>query len=309
MSILKDKKIAVLAGGISCEREISLISGRAVLEALQEQGLDVISLDPAGNFLKTLKDKKIDLVFLALHGSFGEDGAIQDILDQNQISYTGSGAMASRRAFDKSQTQKIFKEHNILVPNFQILKSPEEISLAKKWKAPFVVKPATCGSSVGITIVRDEKEVLMAVQKAFEYSETVLIEEYVLGRELTVGILGEETLPIVEVCAKRKFYDYEAKYKDNQTEYKVPADLSDAKAKEIAEQAYRAFNVLGCEVLSRVDVILSETGKPYVLEINTIPGLTNKSLLPKAAKAKGLPFADLCVKILELSLLKKAVAV
>lgn len=299
-----EKRTAILAGGPSCEREISLISGRAVFDALSAKGFSAPLIDPVGNFLHELKTQNISWVFLALHGTFGEDGTIQRLLENEGIGYTGSGPVASELAFDKTKAQTLFKKSGLSVPKFQIIKKEDSRRFPESFPVPFVVKPARSGSSVGVSILTKEADYEKASCTAFQYSDEILLEEYVHGRELTVGILGGEALPIVEVIAQRKFYDYEAKYQDTGTRYEVPARLPLEQAKAVTEIALRAYKILGCEVMARVDIILGDGGRPVVLEINTIPGLTGKSLLPKAAKAEGIDFPDLCVKILELS--KKA---
>lgn len=295
------KRIAVLAGGPSCEREISLISGKAVADALADKGFLVEMIDPVGNFLDELKVKKFSSVFLALHGTFGEDGTIQRILEKEGIFYTGSGSEASERAFDKSQSQCLFKKEGLAIPEFRVIQKGAALRFPDSFALPAVVKPACSGSSVGVGILLKEADYEKAAFEAFRYSDSILVERYVHGRELTVGILADEPLPIVEVIAQRKFYDYEAKYKDSGTSYEAPAELSADEAKAVRQIALRAYKILGCEVMARVDIILEDGAGPVVLEVNTIPGLTGKSLLPKAAKAAGIDFGDLCVKILALS--------
>ncbi len=302
MSELHSRKIAVLAGGTSCEREISLISGRAVFEALRACGLSVILMDPADDFISALKREGVSLVFLALHGTFGEDGTVQKMLERAGIEYTGSGPLASELAFDKARTQALFKKSGIRVPDFLILKKGESLAGKKFPSFPWAVKPSRSGSSVGISLVFEKERFEEACEEAFPYSDTLLVDQYIPGRELTVGILGDRPLPIVEVIAHRKFYDYEAKYKDSETRYEFPAKLGRDEAKIVSETALRAYRALGCEVMGRVDIILGKNSLPYVLEVNTIPGLTNKSLLPKAAMAEGIDFPALCVRILDLSL-------
>ncbi len=296
------EKVAVVAGGPSCEREISLISGQAVLEALAAKSIPTILLDPAEDFLGVLKKENISMVFIALHGTFGEDGTIQRLLDGAGILYTGSEALVSETAFDKSKAQPLFQKAGVLVPEFTVVRKGEASSLPKKLLFPVVVKPSTSGSSVGISIVMEEADYEKAVFEAFRYSESVLVDRYIRGRELTVGFLGDKPLPIVEVIAQRKFYDYQAKYKDTGTRYESPARLTAKETRRVTEMASKAYEALGCEVMARVDVILGEDGEPYVLEANTIPGLTGKSLLPKAALAAGIDFPALCVRILTLSL-------
>ena len=296
------ERVAIAAGGPSCEREISLISGQAVLEALAAKAIPAILLDPVGDFLDTLKKENISMVFLALHGTFGEDGTIQRILGEEGILYTGSGVETSETAFDKSRAQRLFQKAGVQVPDFVIVRKGEALRLPKKLSFPVVVKPSTSGSSVGISIVMGEVDYEKAILEAFRYSEAILVDRYIPGRELTVGFLGGEPLPIVEVITRRKFYDYQAKYKDTGTRYEFPAKLTAKEARRVTEMASKAYEALGCEVMARVDVILGEDGEPYVLEANTIPGLMGKSLLPKAALAAGIDFPALCVKILTSSL-------
>ncbi len=302
------EKVAVLAGGTSCEREVSLISGKAVYDALSELGYPVFLLDPVGDFIQRLHEENVTFVFIALHGTFGEDGTVQRLLEKEGIAYTGPGPEASELAFDKEAAQKIFEKEGVRIPPFTILRSEADISQKLPFEFPVVVKPTKAGSSVGVTIVREPSSYLKACKEAFKYSDAVLVDRYIAGRELTVGFLGEEALPVVEVIAKREFYDYEAKYKDTETRYEFPAKLTEAERRIVAEEAFKAYRALGAEVMSRVDLILGKDGLPYVLEINTIPGLTPKSLLPKAARAAGIHFPELCVKIMALSMAKGKVA-
>jgi D-alanine-D-alanine ligase len=295
-------KIAVLAGGPSCEREISLISGKAVYDSLQQQGFTVLWVDAVGDFMRTLKEESVDLAFIALHGAFGEDGSVQKLLEKEGIAYTGPGVAMSERAFDKSKAQILFDQKGVRVPKFTILRSLPSPTAAPVCGLPCFVKPAQAGSSVGVSFVKQADEYYPALKKAFEYSDVVIVDEYVRGRELTVGILGDKALPIVEVVPKREFYDYEAKYGESGTEYIFPAKLTTQEAGLVSDMAIRAYQALGGEVMSRVDLILSQKGEPFVLEINTIPGLTPKSLLPKAAKACGLNFDQLCARIIDLSI-------
>ena len=300
-------KIAVLAGGSSCEREISLISGRAIFDALKNRGLNATLLDPGENFADHLKEWGTTIAFVALHGSFGEDGSVQRILEEAGIAYTGSRAEASARAFNKSVAQEIFKKENLNVPSFRVLKKSDPLPVLLASDYPLVVKPAACGSSIGISILTSGG-LEEACRKARDYSDTVLIERYVRGRELTIGILGDQALPPVEVIPLRSFYDTQAKYQDTGTRYECPARLTAAQEMDLREAAFKATRALGCEIMARVDFILGEDGAAYILEVNTIPGFTDKSLLPKAAKAAGIDFPDLCVRILQLSLERSQVA-
>lgn len=296
-----NERIVVLAGGPSCEREISLISGKAVYEALHGMGLSVFMLDPVGDFLKIMAREKVSMAFIALHGTFGEDGAIQTILENEKIRYTGSGIFASQIAFDKARTQTLLKDKEVSIGRFCVIDNKQDLRPIHSFSRPFVVKPTKAGSSVGVTIVYENCQAEDAILRAFEYSDAVLIEEYIPGRELTVSLLDGKPLPIVEVLPAHKFYDYEAKYMDAGTRYEFPAKLNASETQMINRVALEAYHAIGCEVMSRVDIILSTDGKPYVLEVNTIPGLTNKSLLPKAALCEGIGFEALCMRILELS--------
>ncbi len=302
-SEFRGKKIAVLAGGPSSEREISFLSGQCVYEALAAKGFSAVPIDPIGDFIPALKKEDISWAFLALHGAFGEDGTIQKILEKERIAYTGSSAEASLRAFDKSVAQGVLRGAGVRIPDFVTI-DKEHHRFEAPMQAPFVVKPARSGSSIGLTIVRKETMYHTALERAFEHSDVALVEEYIQGRELTVGVLGDEPLPVVEVIAAREFYDYEAKYKDNGTRYEFPAKLDAEKTREVQNLALSTYRALGARVMGRVDVMLDARGVPYVLELNTIPGLTKKSLLPKAARARGIEFGDLCVRIMELSFAK-----
>jgi D-alanine-D-alanine ligase len=298
------EKIAVLAGGTSCEREISLISGKAVYGALSELGYPVIFVDAVGDFMETLKRENATFAFIALHGTFGEDGTVQRLLEKEGIAYTGPGPEASELAFDKEAAQTLFQKEGIRVPPFFVLKSAADIGKKPPLGTPLVVKPAKAGSSVGVTLLKDPEGYETACCEAFRYSDTVLVDRYIPGRELTVGVLGEQPLPVVEVKVRRAFYDYEAKYRDAATQYEFPAKLTETERLAVTAEALKAYRALGAEVMSRVDLILGEDGLVYVLEVNTVPGLTSKSLLPKAAKAAGIHFPELCVKIMTLSMAK-----
>jgi len=301
MSSLPKEKIAVLAGGPSCEREISLISGKAVFDALSSAGWPVVLIDAVDDFMPRLKRDRISKVFLALHGTFGEDGTVQRLLEKEKIAYTGDNALVSELAFDKARAQSVFHAAGIQIPRFLILEKGKSLPSLEKVTWPCVVKPSQCGSSVGVSIVLKQKDFERACALAFQYSDAILAEEYIQGRELTVGILGDRILPVVEVIPGRKFYDYEAKYRDAGTRYEFPAKLTPQQTEKVSRIAWQAYRMLGCRVMARVDMILSDQDEPTVLEINTIPGLTGKSLLPKAAQASGIAFPDLCVRILELS--------
>lgn len=293
-------RIGVLAGGPSSEREISLRSGRAVYDALIEEGFDAILLDVHDDVADAVRNNRIDVAFIALHGRFGEDGTAQKILEESGISYTGSGVKASRLALDKIASKNIFIENNIPVPRFIVYEKDganDEDPDTLKW--PLVIKPQLEGSSFGLSVVREKALLGAALDKAFAYGPKAILEEYIDGRELTVGILNDEPLPVVEIVTPHKVYDYDAKYRDSRTEYLVPASLG----KEVYEKAQllgaKAHRALGCRSFSRVDMMLDSSDRIFVLEVNTIPGMTSRSLLPKAAAAWGLTFNQLCVKLVE----------
>ena len=301
-------KVGVLMGGPSTEREISLKSGKAVYEALKQSGLEVIAIDIKTDSIeeniRLIESCKIDCAFLALHGRFGEDGQIQEILESVKIPYTGSGVLASRLAMDKVASRKIFQANGLNVPKYKIV---EKASYTLDWevnnnlKLPLVIKPATHGSSIGLSIIDKQEDLDKAVSLAFAFDERIIIEEYVEGREVTVGILKEQPLPVIEIIPKRRFFDYEAKYTPGMTDYEVPAKLEESIAREVKKAALSAHKLLGCSGCSRVDMILSKDNLPFVLEVNTIPGLTNTSLLPRAAKTQGIEFNELCLKLIKLA--------
>jgi len=290
-------RIAVLAGGNSSEREISLMSGRAVCDALREAGGDALFLDITGHLEEDVRGTQMDVAFIALHGRFGEDGTIQAMLRDKRIPYTGSGPEASRLALDKISSRKRFEEAGIPVPRYVI--AEKKFYGLSDLSFPVVVKPQFEGSSIGLSIVDEESELIPAMEKAFEYGPRLIIEEFVKGRELTAGILGEEVLPIIEIVPKEKCYNFFAKYESRDTQYLVPASIESSLYGEIQRLALLAHNTLGCRSFSRVDMILGDDGTIYVLEVNSIPGLTGRSLLPKAAQAADISFQDLSVRILQ----------
>ena len=309
---MQRKKIGVLMGGPSAEREVSLNTGKAIVAALQEKNYNVvgIDLDPA-HFVQQLQEHQIDIVFNALHGLYGEDGKLQGALEMLGIPYTGSGVLASAMAMDKAVSKRLFQSAGIPTPRYQLLKRREGMGEAilngilDEFEVPFVVKPSTQGSTIGLTIVQEPEELAVALEKAFNYDSEVLVEEFVDGSELTVGILGglqPEALPIVEIVPYSGIYDYHAKYTKGATEYFVPARVDEATTRLTQEVALAAFKILGCSGIARVDVRLDPSNHPYVLEVNTIPGMTATSLVPKAAAAVGMSFPELCERILLLTL-------
>jgi len=294
----KMNRVSVLAGGPSSEREISLKSGKAVYDALIDGGVDAALIDIGDDVNCAIQTQDIGAAFIALHGGFGEDGTIQAMLEELNIPYTGSGPKASRLALDKLASRMVFQEIGIDVPRFKALKRRDAIEISGL-TMPLVVKPKREGSSIGLTKVKDRKGLNTAIEEAFKYDDEILIEEFIKGRELTVGILDEKPLPVIEIVTKKGHYDYRAKYESPDTRYLVPAPLKIAVAKKAQDAGIRAHSALGCRSFSRVDMILGEDNKIYVLEVNTIPGLTSRSLLPKAAEAAGISFIELCKRILK----------
>ena len=304
---MKEKKIAVLMGGPSAEREVSLRTGKAIHKALLSKGYNAVAIDlEPSNLESQMKSNKIDVVFNAIHGLYGEDGCVQGQLNMLGIKYTGSGVLASAVAMDKIISKRLFISDGILTPKFIILnKQPlsDCVSEIKRiFSLPVVIKPPAQGSSVGVEIVNDLQKLEESLQKAFIYSKELLIEEFITGRELTVSITnfdGEvRALPIIEIVPESGVYDYSSKYTVGATNYIVPAHIEDKITEEVQRTAVKAFSIMGCEGVARVDIMLSETGEAYVLEVNTVPGMTETSLVPKAANAAGISFADLCEKIL-----------
>ena len=295
------KKIAVLMGGPGSERDVSLATGRGVSKALRSLGAEVVDVDVHDENFVLPKD--VDLAFITIHGTFGEDGQLQKILEQRGVPYTGDGVQASRAAFDKILSKEKFRERNVVTPEWEIV----EIGQRPTISAPLVVKPARQGSTVGVVIVKNANELDSAMTEAGKYDRKLLIEKFVSGRELTIGVLGDQALPILEIIPKGGFYDFNNKYPflnpqgGGGAEHVCPAKIDPAKSKQIQEQALRAFRALGLVVYGRVDILLSDSGEPFVLEVNTIPGMTKASLLPEAAAAAGINYVDLCARIIALS--------
>lgn len=299
-------KIAVLAGGISEERDISLQSGSCVAKALKEAGLNVIIADITPDNLGVLEDGSIDVFFIALHGKFGEDGQLQQILEDRGLCYTGSGPQASRLAFDKLAAKQRFIEADVTTPKaiaFDASAKPKEIeNQLLQLSNKFVVKPIRQGSTIGVTIVDNPKSALAEARRCSAEFGDCMIEQYIPGREITVGVLQGRALPIIEVKSKTGFYDYHAKYIDDRTQFLFDTIADPALAEKIKAAALDCFNALGLRHFARADFILSTDGTVYALEVNTIPGLTSHSLLPKAAAKAGLSMSSLCIKIIEAAL-------
>ncbi len=294
-------KIAVLRGGVGREREVSLESGRCVAEALRQGGLEVVVSDIRPDDMRILDRRDIDVFFPALHGEFGEDGQLQQVFESRGLAYAGSGPEASRLAFDKMASKRLFAAAGVDVPGaVEFGGDMDPMQLEQQLRdlgEQFVVKPVRQGSSVGVYIVQSRREAVEAARRVREEFGDCMIESFVRGRELTVGVLGRQTLPIIEIRSKTGFYDYCAKYVDDRTEYLFDTVEDEGLRARISRAALACFDALGCRGFSRVDFILSDEGTPYVLEINTIPGFTSHSLLPKAAAQVGLSMSDLCVQI------------
>jgi D-alanine-D-alanine ligase len=291
----------VLQGGPGSERNVSLATAAGVSKALRSRGIEVVDVDVRDENFKVPND--VDLAFITIHGTFGEDGQIQQILENRGVAYTGDGVEASRIAFDKILSKEKFIEHNVATPESEMIRAGER----PKMSIPLVVKAARQGSTVGIVIVKNENELDAALKEAAKYDDKLLIEKFVSGRELTIGILGDQALPILEIIPKGGFYDFNTKYPflnpqaGASAEHVCPAKIDNALTKKIQELALAAFRALGLKVYGRVDVLLTETGEPFVLEVNTIPGMTEASLLPEGAAAAGISYPDLCLRIIELS--------
>ena len=303
---LKEQKIAVLLGGSSAEREVSLNSGKAVLDALLSQGYDAYPIDPQEYNVADLKKDGFELVFNILHGRGGEDGTMQGLLEQIGLPYTGCGVMASALTMDKMRTKMLWKAFGLPVAEMEIVTKQNFVDLdpaavVAKLGLPLMVKPSLEGSSVGLTKVKQLEQLKDAVAYALKFDETVLIEEWLAGEELTVPVLGGKVLPAVKIVPEGEFYDYDAKYISDNTQYFCPAGLSAEREQELADLVNRAYDVVGCRGWSRIDVMTDAQGHFRLVEVNTNPGMTSHSLFPKSAATVGISFERLVVKILELS--------
>jgi D-alanine-D-alanine ligase len=293
-------KVAVLMGGRSSEREISLLSGRAVLNALRESGVDAHAFDPKEREIADLKREKFARVFIALHGRYGEDGTVQGALELLGVPYTGSGVMASALAMDKWRTKLIWRAEGIPVPRDVLLdESSDWDGIVRTLGLPLIVKPVHEGSTIGLTKVLKTRDLPGAYALAAKHDRMVLAEEFIHGRELTASILGETALPLIRIEAPQGNYDYQNKYFNDETKYYCPAEIGDYPENTIREVALRAFNILGCKGWGRADLILRADNTFSFLEMNTSPGMTNHSLVPMAARQAGIAFPDLVLKILE----------
>ncbi len=293
----KGKRIGVLMGGLSEEREISLKSGRAVLEALKSRGYNAVAIDVGSEVAVLLRQEGVELAFIALHGLYGEDGAIQGLLEIMGIPYTGSGLPASAAAMDKAAGKIIFDRYGIPTPAYSVLRDGEN-KLPQWLGLPLVVKPASHGSTIGIGVADTPAEFQRAVSEAYAFEDTLVVERFISGREVTVSIIDGTVLPVVEIITRARIYDFRSKYGKGTTEFVVPANLEGNIAEGINEAALVAYKALRCSGAARVDILLDEAGDPFVLEINTVPGMTGTSLLPMAARAAGMDYEALVEEIL-----------
>lgn len=299
---LRGKRVAVLKGGPGSEREVSLATAAGVAKALRSLGAEVTEVDVRGPEF-TLPDDS-EIAFIAIHGTFGEDGQLQQILEDRGLAYTGEGVDGSKRAFDKLLSKQKFTQHGVNTPRWEVIRAGEVPTFA----LPYVVKAPRQGSTVGVHIVKEESEIAPALRDVARYDREFLVEEFIPGRELTVGVLGDLALPVLEIIPKSGFYDFNNKYPflnpqaGGGAEHVCPAAIPGEITGRIQDLALLACNSLGLKVYSRVDILLAESNQPFVLEVNTIPGMTEASLLPEAAGVAGISYAELCARIIELSL-------
>lgn len=302
-------RVALLAGGTSGEREISLASGEGARKALEEAGFTVEWIDPAkADDLKRLIDEKFDVVFMCLHGKMGEDGTVQGMLELLNIPYTCSGVLSSAIAMDKAKSKVFYTLAGVPTPVSVTLRRGEQVdidSIKETVGIPCVVKPATEGSALGVEIIEEEGKLEWALNRVFELDDQILVESFVAGTEITVAVLGNEeamALPIIKIVPTGEFYDFESKYAPGGSQHICPAPLDDGLVAVIQDFAIRAHHALGCRGVSRSDFIIDGNDKPWILETNTIPGMTATSLLPDAARAAGISFPELCTKLIEYAL-------
>lgn len=313
------ERIAVLMGGRSLERDVSLKSGHRVYEALRDKGFSVMKLDMDENLVVNLRQNPVDLVYIALHGKYGEDGTVQELLEIMGIPYTGPGVYASMVGFDKALSKEIFNRKNIPTPDYFTLSagSFREMGAAgvldkvvEALGLPIVVKPACQGSALGIKIAHSQEELPGALIGALSYDDKVILEKYIKGKEVSVSVLGDENpeaLPVIEVSTDREFFDFDTMYSMGKAEYFIPARLPDELIKKVQDVAIKVHTVLDCRDVSRIDIMVNEEGEPYVLELNTSPGMTETSLLPMAANARGIEFSDLVETLVGFALKRRQV--
>ncbi|MBZ0158048.1 MAG: D-alanine--D-alanine ligase [Alphaproteobacteria bacterium] len=310
--MITNKRIGVIAGGASAEREVSLRSGSAIHKALEGLGYAPVFIDASDSLCQDLTREGIEIAFLALHGGWGENGAVQGLLEVLGIPYTGSGILASALAMDKEASKRMFLGNNVPVPPFVVVNKsqvgnggkidPSLLEAFADFSLPWVIKPVTEGSSIGVSIVRDMSGTEAAVREAFRYGDRILVEKYIPGKEIQIGILEQRVLGGVEVRPSAEFYSYKAKYTPGLTKYILPPEVAPSAYATLSAMALRAHNALGCRGATRVDFILDNDGNPWILEVNTIPGMTETSLLPKIALLSGMDFPALIEEILRLSL-------
>ncbi|MGE5509163.1 MAG: D-alanine--D-alanine ligase family protein [Chitinophagales bacterium] len=307
-------RVAVILGGRSSEREVSLQTGQNIITALRQKGHETVALDLTDDLALLLRQAKPDTVYIALHGEYGEDGCLQGLLEMLGLPYVGSGVLASALGMDKYMSRRIMELEGLPVPATRAIRRDEALALGPRTLAaevkrafgvPLVVKPNRQGSTVGVTIVREESQLEEALRTALEFDELALVEEFLSGKELTVGVLGDrppEALPVIEIVPKTAFYDYEAKYTPGMSEHIIPARISPEVAAAAQDYAVRAYRALGCRHYARVDLMLNDLGQPVVLEVNTLPGMTSTSLVPDAARSVGIEFPDLVERLVKMSL-------
>jgi D-alanine-D-alanine ligase len=298
---IKNNRIAVVYGGRSSEREISLLSGKAVLAALKELGADVVGIDAGTDLPLQLKKQRVDFAYLALHGPLGEDGTVQGLCEVMGIPYSGCGVLASALAMDKVFTKRILDAQGLPTPKWRIFRRGDARP-SLPMQLPVVVKPATQGSAIGVSVVKKKTSFAKALSQSFALEETAIVEEYISGTEVTAGILGRAALPVIEIVPAHEFYDFTSKYQPGKSQHLIPPRLSSAVIRRVQDLAVRTFDALGCRAMARVDMIVDRNGRPWILEVNTIPGMTETSLFPDAARAAGLSFEALVLKIIEHSL-------
>jgi D-alanine-D-alanine ligase len=299
---MQSRKIGVLLGGLSSEREVSLRTGEAVLAALRDRGHDAIPIYVDRDVDIALRQERIEVAFVALHGRWGEDGSIQGLLEMLGIPYTGSDVLASALAMHKGKAKELFRLHNLPTPAYYSLTAeqlPELMDIHGDFGFPCVVKPIREGSSVGVAICERESQLLPAIERALCFDDEILVERFITGREVSVAVLGDRAIGAVEIAPRDGFYDYANKYTRGATDYFVPPRLSPERYRGVLAQAQRAHMALGCSGATRVDMIVSDSGNEFILEVNTVPGLTPTSLLPKIADAAGISFGELCEAMLE----------
>ncbi|UFS71630.1 D-alanine--D-alanine ligase [Geomonas sp. RF6] len=299
---LKTRKIAVLMGGLSAEREVSLKSGAAILKALVEKGYDAVGIDAGRDLASQLSAHGVEVAFIGLHGRFGEDGSVQGLLELMGIPYTGSGILASALAMHKVYAKRVFEGAGLTVAPYVVLRRGDKLELP--FPLPVVVKPSREGSSVGVSIVKESAGLEPALEEAFKYDPEVLVEQFIDGREIQVGILDGRALGAIEIVPKNEFYDYEAKYTDGFAEHIFPAPLPEDLYQEVLRLGELAHAALGCDCYSRVDFLVTKDRESYILEVNTLPGMTDLSLLPEIARGAGIEFGELVERVLLAAALK-----